>query len=327
MVLVGITFVSFATVYVLPGDPITARYPQLGEEERRIAREQMGLSSSLPVQYVTYMRSLVQGDLGFSYNTGSPVAHDLQARLGPTFELVVYSLMFAILVAVPLGIVAGARKNRWVDHVSRLLAIATLSIPVFWSGLVAIFVFFYLLDWAPAPVGRLPLSVSPPPQRTGFLTVDSVLAGEWSTCAAAWQALALPVAVLGLSLIAPIARITRSAVAEALQEKHVLFARAIGVGEREVILRDAFRGAQVALLTVVGYTVGYLIAGTALVEEVFSWPGMGRYSVQAVVTSDQAAIQAVLLVVAVGIAITNLCVDIGYAIVDPRIRHGFLGRS
>lgn len=327
IVLVGISFVSFATVYLLPGDPVTSRYPQLAEEDRAAIREEMGLEDPLPVRYWKYIELLARGDLGFSYNTGTPVKDDLEERLPASLELSGYALLLAILIAVPLGIVSAVKRDGLWDHVARLISIATLSVPVFWLGLIAIYLFFYKLNWAPPPVGRLPLDVIPPPTRTNFITVDAVLARDWAAFAAAWKSLALPVAVLGLSLVAPLARITRAAMSEALQEDYVTFARAIGVPERQVVLRDAFRGSQVAVLTMIGYTVGYLIAGNALVEQVFSWPGIGQYAVQAVVTSDFAAVQAVLLIVAAGVALTNLLVDVGYAFIDPRIRHVLAGAS
>lgn len=325
IVLIGISFVSFATVYLLPGDPVTSRYPQLAEQDRAAIRGEMGLDDPLPVQYWRYVELLSHGDLGFSYNTGTPVRDDLAERLPASLELSLYALLLAIIVAVPLGIVSAVKRNGVWDHIARLISIATLSVPVFWLGLLAIFVFFYQLHWAPAPIGRLPVDVLPPPTRTNFVMLDAVLAWDWQAFVGAWWSLALPVLVLGLSLVAPLARITRAAMTEALQEDYVTFARAIGVPERQVVLRDALRGSQVAVLTMIGYTIGYVIAGNALVEQVFSWPGIGQYAVQAVVTSDTAAVQAVLLIVAVGVAFTNVLVDLGYALSDPRIRHGLTG--
>ncbi len=323
--LVGISIISFSAVNLLPGDPVSSRYPQAGASEIAAMRADMGLDRPVYVQYVRYLTALARGDLGWSYNTNTPVTEDLAQRLPASLELSIAGLLLAIAMGVPLGIVAAVRHNRAADHLARLFSIGALSVPVFWTGLVGIYIFSYGLRWAPAPLGRLPLTVTAPPQVTGFIVIDSILAGNGAAFVAALQSLALPAIALGLSLVAPIARIMRSAMLEALQEDYVLFARATGVPERDVVLKDAFRGALVPVLTIVGYLMGYLVAGNALVETVFSWPGIGRYAVQAMLTSDMAPINAILLILAVAIALTNLVVDLAYAVVDPRIRHGLLG--
>jgi peptide/nickel transport system permease protein len=323
--LIGISVVSFSSVYLLPGDPMTSRYPQASEEELAALRSDMGLDQPLYVQYGRYIESLAHGDLGWSYNTGTPVREDLAHRLPASVELSVFALLLAIIIGVPLGMVSAIWRNRLTDHLARIFSIGTLSIPVFWTGLVGIYIFSYTLGWAPAPLGRLALTITPPPSRTGLLLVDSLLAGNGEAFWGALQALALPATVLGLSMVAPLSRITRSAMSEALQEDFILFARATGVPEHEIVMRDALRASLVPVLTIAGYLLGYLVAGNALVEMVFSWPGIGRYAVQAVLTTDMAPINAILLVLAVAVAFANLLVDLTYALVDPRIRHGILG--
>jgi peptide/nickel transport system permease protein len=318
----GISIVSFSAVYLLPGDPLTSRYPQASKEELEKLRAEMGVDQTLPVQYMRYLGSLAQGDLGWSYNTGTPVSEDLKRRLPASIELSLLALAVAIALGVPLGMLAAVRRNRLPDHLARVFSIATLSLPVFWTGLVGIYIFSFWLGWAPPPLGRLPLGSVPPPYVTGLLVPDAIIAGRWDTALAALHALALPALVLGLSLVAPLSRITRSAMSEALQEDYVLFARATGIPERRVVFQDALRGSLVPVLTIVTYLFGYMVAGNALVETVFSWPGVGRYAVQAVLTTDLAPINAVLLILAVSVAVTNLLVDIAYAIVDPRIRDG-----
>lgn len=323
--LVGISIISFCAVNLLPGDPVASRYPQASASELAAMRSEMGLDRPVYTQYAFYLAALARGDLGWSYNTNTPVSEDLAQRLPASLELSAAGMLFAIVVGVPLGIVAAVRRNRMTDHLARVFSIAALSVPVFWTGLVGIYVFSYGLGWAPAPLGRLPLTVTPPPQATGFLTIDSALAGDGAAFVAALRSLALPAIALGLSLLAPIARIMRSAMLETLEEDYILFARATGAPERDIILRYAFRGALVPVLTIVGYLLGYLVAGNALVETVFSWPGIGRYAVQAMLTSDMAPINAILLILAIAIAATNLLVDLAYAWVDPRIRHGLMG--
>lgn len=327
IVLIGISMVSFSTVYLLPSDPVTSRFPEMSAQERKAIRTAMGLDRPLPVQYWRYMELVFQGEFGFSYNTGNPVVEDLKTRVPATLELAFFALLIALAIGVPLGIVAAVKRNHLVDHLARLFTIGTLSIPSFWTGILFIYVFFYLLHWAPAPTGRLSLAVIAPPAVTGFLTIDSIWAGEARALLGALRNLVLPALVLGLSVVAPISRITRSAMSEALQEDYITFARAVGVPERELVLRDALRGSLVAILTITGYIVGYMIAGAALVETVFAWPGIGRYAVEAIVTSDMAPINTVLLFVAAGVAITNLAVDLLYAVIDPRIRDGFAGQE
>lgn len=322
--LTGISIISFSSVYLLPGDPITSRYPQASAKELAQLRAEMGIDQPLHVQYGRYVASLAQGDLGWSYNTGTPVSEDLKQRLPASIELSLLALVVAVVVGVPLGMAAAIKRNSLVDHLTRIFSIGTLSIPVFWTGLVGIYIFSYTLGWAPAPLGRLSLTIMPPTDRTGFLLIDSLLDGNGTAFWGALHALLLPAVVMGLSMVAPLSRITRSAMSEALEEDYILFARATGIRERTIVTRDAFRASLVPLLTIVGYLLGYMVAGNALVETVFSWPGVGRYAVQAVLAADMASVNAILLILAVTVAFANLLVDLTYALVDPRIRHGIL---
>jgi ABC-type dipeptide/oligopeptide/nickel transport system permease component len=319
---IGISFVSFTTVYLLPGDPVSSRFPQASEAELARMRAEMGLDRPLHVQYVNYVAAIAHGNLGWSYNTGTPVEEDIVRRLPASLELSIFALVIAIGLGVPLGMASAVHRNTPIDHVARLFSIGALSAPVFWTGLVSIFVFSYVLDWVPPPLGRLTPGVFSPASVTGFLTIDAALAGDLKVFSAAAASLFLPSLVLGISLIAPISRMTRSAMSEALQEDYILFARATGVPEREVVLRDAFQGSIVPLLTVVGYLIGYLVAGNALVESVFAWPGIGRYAVQAILANDMAPINAILLILGITVAVANLLVDLANAAIDPRIRLG-----
>jgi peptide/nickel transport system permease protein len=324
--LAGISLLSFATVYWLPGDPVATRYPQADAQEITRRRIEMGLDQPFLIQYVSYMRGLlVNHDLGWSLNTGAPVTTDLVSRLPASLELATFGILLALLVAVPLGILAAVYRNRPVDHLARLLSIGSLSLPAFWVGIVSIFIFFHVLRWAPAPIGQLPLDVKPPAPRTGFLVVDAALAGNWTAFAASWKSLALPTVVFALAVMGPLARITRAGMVEALEEDFVTFARAVGVPDQDLVLHDALRGAMVGLLTTIGITVGVCIAGQALVETVFSWPGIGNYVLRAVATKDMAPLTAILLILAVAVACINFAVDLLHALIDPRIRHSVLG--
>jgi peptide/nickel transport system permease protein len=322
IVLAGISMIAFWMSYLLPSDPVTSRYPDITAEQREEIRRQMGLDQPLVVQYARYMESVFRGDFGTSYNTGNRVIEDLKDRIPATLELAAFGIAFGLLLGLPMGIVAAVNRNRPLDHVMRVLSIGSQSLPAFWLGVVLIYFLYYQLRWVPAPVGRLSMGMLPPPQLTGFLIIDALLQGNWKLASASFQQILLPGVVLGLGLIAPIARITRAAMSEALQEDYITFARAIGLPERQVVLNDAFRGSLVAIATSIGFVIGNVLAGSAIVETVFAWPGLGRYAVTAITTSDMAPVTTCILLIASGVAITNLIVDLSYAWIDPRIRDG-----
>jgi peptide/nickel transport system permease protein len=323
VVLVGISMIAFWMSYLLPSDPVTSRYPDITPEQRAEIRRQMGLDQPLIVQYWRYLQSVFHGEFGMSYNTGNMVIVDLKDRIPATLELAFFAISMGILLGIPIGILSAVKRNGFWDHIMRLFSIGSQSIPGFWLGIVLIYFLYFKWHIAPTPVGRLGMSYVPPETVTGFLIVDSILAGEWETAWAALKQLALPAFVIGLGLIAPVARITRSAMSEALQEEYITFGRALGLPERLVVLSDAFRGSLVSIMTVIGFIAGYIFAGSAVVETVFAWPGLGRYAVTAITTSDTAAINTCILLIASGVAITNLLVDISYAFIDPRIRHEY----
>ena len=321
VVLIGISFLSFVMVYLLPGDPVSTRYPILRREDREVIRARMGLDQPLPVQYVTYMGALARGDMGVSYNTANSVSNDLLVRYPASLELILVALAIAVILGVPMGIVAAVKKNRLTDHAVRLSTVATMSVPTFWLGIILIILLFYQLKLVPAPIGRLSIGIEPPTNVTGLFVVDSILSGNWVTLRASLAHLMLPSIVLAASIIASVARITRAAVIDVLEEDYIAFARAIGVPERTVVYGDSLNNAKISIITMIGFVAAALIGGAAIVEKVFSWPGIGFYAVQAIVTSDHAAIQGVLIVIAVAVAVINLLVDLSYAYIDPRIRY------
>jgi peptide/nickel transport system permease protein len=323
IVLAGISLVAFWMSYLLPSDPVTSRYPDTTPEQRAEMRRQMGLDQPLPVQYWRYLQSVARGEFGMSYNTGNMVIVDLRDRIPATLELAFFGMGMGILLGIPIGIVSAVKRNGIWDHIMRLFSIGSQSIPGFWLGIVLIFFLYFQLRIAPTPVGRLSMNFIPPEKVTGLITVDALLVGEWDIVWAALRQLALPAVVMGLGLIAPIARITRSAMSEALQEDYIIFGRALGLPERQIIFNDALRGSLVSIFTVIGFIVGHIFAGSAVVETVFAWPGLGRYAVTAITTSDMAPINTCILLVASGIALTNLFVDLSYAFIDPRIRHEY----
>jgi peptide/nickel transport system permease protein len=324
-VLLGISVVAFAMAYLLPSDPVTSRFPDVTPEQRAIMRHQMGLDQPLPVQYLRYMQSVFQGEFGKSLGTGNNVADDLRERIPATLELAVFGVLFGLVVGLPMGIAAALARGRTADYLLRIVNLVFQSLPAFWLGVVLIFVLYSKWHVAPAPIGRLSPLFDTPPTITGFLTIDALIAGEPDVAWAAFRQLLLPAFVLGLGVISPIVRITRAAMGEALTEDYVTFGRALGLRPRQIVLGDAFRGSLVPIVTTIGFTVGNILAGAAVVETVFAWPGVGRYAVTAITTSDMAPVCTCILLVASTVAVTNLIVDLSYALIDPRIRSGYAG--
>ncbi|GHA24972.1 ABC transporter permease [Devosia pacifica] len=323
VVLLGVSAIAFFMAYLLPSDPVTSRYPDITVEQREEMRRQMGLDQPLVVQYARYMESVFRGDFGQSFGTGNSVGEDLARRVPATLELATFGILFGVLVGLPLGIVAAVRRGRLSDHIIRIFNLMAQSIPAFWLGVVLIFFLYFQLRLVPSPIGRLSMMHTAPPGITGFFTIDAVLTGHWDTALAALRQLMLPAFVLGLGVISPIVRITRSAMGEALGEDYITFGRALGLRQRQLVLGDAFRGALVPIVTTFGFIVGNVFAGAAVVETVFAWPGLGRYAVTAITTSDMAPVSTCILLIASSVAIANLVVDVSYALIDPRIRHEY----
>jgi peptide/nickel transport system permease protein len=230
-----------------------------------------------------------------------------------------YAMGFAILLGVPLGIVSAIRHDRWPDHLARFVTLIGTSIPVFWLGLLLLYLFFYRLQWLPGP-GRLDVGMKPPPTITGIVTFDALVQGQWEVLAAALRRLVLPSIVLGAYAMGIIARMLRSSLLAALGDDYVRTARAKGVAELRVVAGHALRNALIPTVTVLGLTMASLLAGAVLTETIFSWPGVGSFAVSAALKLDYPGLLGVTLVVAVIYVLVNLMVDILYGILDPRIR-------
>lgn len=318
--LVGVIIISFILAHALPGDP-AIYFAGASADDQSIAevRQKLGLDKPLPIQFIYYCKNLFTGDLGVSLSTGQSVAFELKSRLPASLELTLSGLGLAIIIAIPLGILAALKSNSWADHVCRIVVTAGASTPIFFSGLFLVFIFYYLLGWAPSPVGRLDFIYLSPPHITGFYTIDALLAGDAETFWAALRQIILPATTLALFALAPIARMTRSAMLTALGSEYVKAAMANGISERKVILVYALRNASLPLITIMGLVFSYLLGANVLVEKVFSWPGIGSFAVDALVASDYAAIQGFVLAMAVGFVLLNLTIDILYTLVDPRV--------
>jgi peptide/nickel transport system permease protein len=319
-----ITVFGFVLTFLIPTDPLAmvlSERAAANPEIVRAYRQRWGLDSPPLERYLIYVSRLAQGDFGESIATQQPVREDLARFFPATVELAVSATFVAILIGLPLGILASVYRERWVDHVGRFLSLIGISVPVFWLGLLALSLLYYRLQLLPGP-GRLSPRVVPPPIVTGLLTLDSLLAGRWDAFTDALRHLALPSLVLGAYSMGLITRITRSSMLEVLQQDYIRTARAKGLVEWLVVLRHALRNAAVPVITAMGLAFGNLMAGAVMTETIFAWPGIGRYAVESAAKVDFAPLMGVTLVVALVYILINLIVDILYAVLDPRIRLG-----
>jgi ABC-type dipeptide/oligopeptide/nickel transport system permease component len=323
LTLLLVTVAVFAITNILPGNPAEVRLGPLASPEALAAEEErMGLDKPLPERYWTFVSGAVQGDFGTGFKTERPVATDLGDRLPATLELAFTATLLALAIGIPLGFLAAVKRNSAVDHAARNVAAVAAAMPIFWLGLMLVFVFSYQLGWTPGTVGRWPITEDAPPNVTGFITIDSVLAGDIGALGTALRYLALPALTLAIIELAPIIKMARSAMLETLATDYVRTSRALGFSGRQIFFGDALRNALIPVLTLVGIVLGYLVAGNVIVEQLFSWPGIGRYAFQAVTSNDFNAIQGFILLVAVIYVLLNLVIDLLYAVVDPRIRLG-----
>ena len=318
---IGVIIVTFLLTRVLPGD--TAAYfagPAASPEAIIEIRSKLGLDRPLPVQFVSYVTALVKGDLGHSLTTGQPVTADLAARLPASAELTLAGLLLAMAVALPLGVLAAVRQGSWIDHLCRIVATAGVSLPVFFTGLLLVYVFYFKLGWAPAPLGRLDVFASEPARVTGLYLVDTLLARDGETFRAALAQIALPAITLAIFSLAPITRMTRASMLAVLGADFVRTARASGLSSRKVIGTYAFRNAMLPVVTTLGMVFSFRLGANVLVEKVFAWPGVGSYAVEALIASDYAPIQGFVLTMAILYVALNLMIDVLYGVIDPRVR-------
>ena len=319
--LIGVVIVTFLLTRALPGDP--AAYfagPAATTEAIQQIRVKLGLDKPLYIQFVRYVEDLAHGDLGNSLTTGQPVGQEIKTRLPASAELTLLGLIVSVLIAVPLGILAATRPNSLIDHSCRVIATAGVSLPVFFTGLILIYVFYYHLGWAPPPLGRLDIFYSPPPHVTGFYLIDSLIAGDGELFVAALKQLILPALTLAIFSLAPIARMTRASMLAVLSSDFVRTARASGLAPFTVVITYAFRNAMLPVITTLGMVFSFLLGANVLVEKVFAWPGIGSYAVEALIASDFAPVQGFVLTMAVMYVLLNLMIDILYGVIDPRVR-------
>jgi ABC-type dipeptide/oligopeptide/nickel transport system permease component len=319
--LIGVVIVTFLLTRALPGDP--AAYfagPAATKEAIEQIRVKLGLDQPLVVQFVRYVGDLTRGDLGNSLTTGQPVAKEIKTRLPASAELTLLGLLVSMGIAVPLGIMAATRPGSMIDHACRVVTTAGVSLPVFFTGLILVYVFYYILGWAPAPLGRLDVFFSPPKAVTGFYLIDSAIAGNGELFLASLKQLILPALTLGIFSLAPIARMTRASMLAVLSSDFVRTARASGLSSFTVVVTYAFRNAMLPVITTLGMVFSFLLGANVLVEKVFAWPGIGSFAVEALIASDFAPVQGFVLTMAIMYVALNLLIDILYGLIDPRVR-------
>jgi ABC-type dipeptide/oligopeptide/nickel transport system permease component len=319
--LIGVVIVTFLLTRVLPGDPaVYFAGPAATPQSIADIRKQLGLDKSLPEQFVRYVNDLVHGNLGNSLSTGQPVVKEIKSRLPASAELTFLGLILSIVIAVPLGILAAVKQGSWIDHTCRIVVTAGVSLPVFFTGLLLVYILYYQLGWSPAPVGRLDAFATAPPQITGFFLIDSLVAGNLESFRASLGQLILPAMTLAVFSLAPIARMTRASMLAVLASDFVRTARASGLDTKTIILTYAFRNAMLPVVTTLGMVFSFLLGANVLVEKVFAWPGIGSYALEALISSDFAPVQGFVLAMAILYVILNLIIDILYGVIDPRVR-------
>ncbi len=317
---IGMTLLAFFLIRLVPGDPIETMAGERGIDATRHAAllKEYGLDRPVLVQYGIYIGRVLHGDLGKSMITQEPVLHEFTALFPATVELALCAIVFALVLGIPAGIVAAVRRNSIFDHGVMGVSLTGYSMPIFWWGLLLILLFSVQLGWTPVS-GRIAVQYYIEPV-TGFLTIDALLSGEKGALRSALSHLVLPTIVLGTQPLAIIARMTRSAMLEVLGEDYIRTARAKGLSTVRVVALHALRNAAIPVVTVIGLQVGVLFTGAILTETIFSWPGVGKWLIEAINRRDYPVLQGGVLLLGVIVMAVNLLVDLTYGVINPRIR-------
>lgn len=321
-VLIGLSIVTFVISHMVPGDPVRlAAGPQATAEQIHKLEEEYGLDKPLPVQYLNYMKGVLRGNLGQSMMNRHPVAMDLKRYFPATFELVVVSTILGVVIGVPMAMAAAVFRDKWPDQVSRITVLSSISMPVFWLGMVLQLILS--MTWHLLPIsGRFDPRVPFPQRVTGMLLIDSLLAADLHKFGIALKYIALPAFCQSLIAIALITRLLRADILEVLQRDFVTMARASGLPERVVLFKYVLKNALIATVAMLGFLFGWELGGSVMIETVFDWPGIGLYAVKSAMALDFQPIMGITLFVGLLFTIVNLLVDISYGVIDPRIRYG-----
>jgi peptide/nickel transport system permease protein len=320
--LIGVGVFTFILVRVLPGDPAAyyATGPLATNEEIAQVRTALGLDRPVIEQLARYFGDIASGDLGRSLVTGQLVRRDLAERFPASFELTLVAMIFALLLSIPLGIIAAIRAGSWLDHLVRFIGTLGVSMPAFVAGILLIFVFYFKLGIAPEPIDRIDPFMLKPPSATGLILVDSLIAGNFAAFGSAAGRLLLPALTMSVIVIAPLMRMTRASMIAVLGSDFIRTARAAGMNWWTVYVRYGLRNALLPVLTTIGLVISYQLGANVVVEKVFAWPGVGSYALNSLLATDYAPVQGYVLLMACVYVVINTAIDILNALVDPRIR-------
>nr|WP_106781061.1 ABC transporter permease [Lysinibacillus timonensis] len=319
-VVFGVTLVTFFMSHVIPGDPASMIAGQRASEETiQSIRQQLGLDQPIWIQYFHYIGDLLTGDLGTSIRTQRPVIEDLIAYFPATLELAIAAFIIAIIFGIPLGVLAALKKNSFWDYFSRIFSISGVSIPVFFSGLIVILIFYGQLGWFPSN-GRIALDINPPTHITGFYIIDSLLTGDMIALKSSLQHLFLPALVLSYAQLAVITRQVRASMLEVMSQEYIRTAVANGIKGYLLIVSYALKNALIPTVTVIGVAFGSLLGGAVVTETIFGWPGMGKFVVDSIEYLDFPAMMGFTIIISIGYVVINLIVDIVYAMLNPQIK-------
>jgi peptide/nickel transport system permease protein len=317
-VVLGIVFLTFMLIRIGHQDPVNLLAgPMADARMLEQIRRELDLDRPVLDQFVTYLTRVAQGDLGRSWQGGKPVLEEIRAHLPITLELVVLAVGLGALIGIPIGVRAAFNPNGWFDQVTRFGALTGFSVPTYWLGLMAIFVFFYLLRWAPPPMGRLSLEVAAPAMVSGSVLLDSLLAGNWVAARSAFQQLVLPVACFTLVAAAPIIKQTRAIAIEIMGSDFIRQVRAAGFGTG-TLRSIALRNALVPVITFLGTKFTSLLAAASLIEFIFAWGGLGQWRLNAILQCDFAVVQGYVLTLALASVVVFLIVDLTVLVLEPR---------
>ena len=319
-IILGVAVIVFLLIHFIPGDPAQTMLGERATPEQVAAlRESMGLNDPLHIQFWRFFSKLLHGDMGRSIMTNEFVINEIMLRFPATLELSIFAIIFAVLIGITAGIFAATKQNSWFDNFTMMGALFGVSMPVFWLGLMLIWLFAVRLGWFP-PSSRLGIA-SNIDTITNLLVLDSILQLNWKVLLNALHHLVLPAFALGTIPMAIIARMTRSSMLEVLKQDYIRTAYAKGLNKRVVVYKHALKNALVPIITVIGLQFGVLLAGAILTETIFSWPGLGRYLYIGIKARDYPVVQGSILFIAICFVLVNLLVDLSYATIDPRIQY------
>lgn len=321
-VLLGISLLVFTFLHLIPGDPaVTMLGDRATPDQVEALRSRMGLNAPLPIQFLTFLSGLITFNLGNSIFTGVPVWDEIMQYWPATFELALVAMLMALLIGIPLGILAAVRQNSWIDQWTIGSSLLGVSMPVYWLGLLLVYLFSVNLQWLP-PSGRIGIDVGFTFQPiTGFFLLDSLIQGDFTAFQSTATHLLLPSITLSTIPLAIVARMTRSAMLEVLAQDYIRTTRAKGVTEIGVVMRHGLKNAMLPVSTIVGLEFGTLLGGAILTETIFSWPGIGTWIYDGILHRDYPVVQGGVVFVAVVFVLINLLVDVSYAFLDPRIEY------